>query len=127
MRGVYTMGRPVVHFEIGCKDNQETQDFYRGLFDWEIQAAGPAAIINTGSTEGIQGHITSLGHEPHQYVTVYVEVDDIPATLAQTTALGGKVLVPEIPIPTGTFAWISDPGGNVIGLVNSSKVKDKTV
>ncbi|MBK7090234.1 MAG: VOC family protein [bacterium] len=114
------MAHPVVHFEIGCKDGQQTQDFYSKLFDWKIAEMGPARMIDTGDKVGIQGHISSLGHEPHQYVTVYVQVEDINACLAKASQLGGKTLVPATPIPgMGEFAWLSDPGGNIIGLWTS--------
>jgi uncharacterized protein len=115
------MGQPVVHFEIGCKDIPRTQEFYAKLFDWSIQPAGPAAMIETGGTGGIQGHITALGHEPYNYVTVYVEVDDIPAYLAKAEQLGGKKLVGPIEIPTGSFAWMADPEGTTIGLFKPKK------
>ena len=72
-------------------------------------------MITTGGT-GIDGHITALGHEPHNYVTVYVQVDDIPAYLAKAAGLGGKKIVGPIDIPTGRFAWMSDPEGTLIGL-----------
>ncbi len=111
------MGKPVVHFEIGCRDSAATQAFYRELFDWQITAAGAAAVINTGGGAGIDGHITALGHEPHNYVTVYVQVDDLQAYLDKAKALGGKTLVPPVPIPTGKFAWMADPEGNLIGLL----------
>ena len=39
------MGRPVVHFEIGCRDSAKTQQFYKDMFDWSITQAGPAALI----------------------------------------------------------------------------------
>ena len=104
---------PVVHFEIGCRDLVKTKAFYGKLFEWDIAQSG---IINTGS-EGIGGHITSLGHEPNNYVTVYVQVDDMQASLKKAVDLGGKVLVPAISIPTGKFAWIADPEGNLIALL----------
>src|ERR1700722_20960026 len=50
------MPHPVVHFEIGCKDSKQTQEFYRSLFDWNITEAGPAAMINAGA--GPTGHIS---------------------------------------------------------------------
>jgi predicted enzyme related to lactoylglutathione lyase len=115
------MGQPVVHFEIGCKDSPKTQEFYGKLFDWKIQVAGPAAMIETGGTGGINGHITSLGHEPHNFVTVYVEVDDIAAYLAKAQELGGKKIVGPIDIPAGSFAWMADPEGTVIGLLKRKK------
>ena len=41
-----------------------------------------------------------------------VEVDDVQACLGNAASLGGKTLVPPVKIPTGTFAWFSDPEGN---------------
>lgn len=111
------MANPVVHFEIGCRDQAATSSFYSELFGWSINPAGPAAMISTGSEQGIPGHIVSLGHEPHHYTIFYVEVEDIIAALAKAEALGGKKIVGPIPIPTGTFAWFSDIDGNTIGLV----------
>lgn len=110
------MGNPAVHFEIGCRDLGKTQEYFAKLFDWDITPAGPAAMIDTGG-EGITGHITSLGHEPHHYVTVYVQVDDLQTYIDKAVALGGTMIVPPVPIPTGTFAWIGDPDGNIIGLM----------
>jgi uncharacterized protein len=111
------MPHPVVHFEIGCKDVAKTGKFFGDLFGWDIQTAGPAATINSGSPQGIPGHITALGHEPEHYTIFYVEVDDIRASLDKAVALGGKIVVPPIKIPTGTFAWFADPEGNTIGLL----------
>jgi len=110
------MSHPVVHFEIGCRDQVKTVAFFSELFGWKMQAAGPATMIDTGAGGGITGHITSLGHEPHQYTTFYVQVDDVQAFLNKAEALGGKTLLPPVEIPTGTFAWFADPGGNTIGL-----------
>lgn len=112
------MGQPVVHFEIGCRDSAATQAFYQKLFDWTIAAHGPAAMITTGSAMGIQGHINALGHEPHNYITFYVQVDDLQAYLTKAEKLGGLTLIPptEIPGGMGHFAWLKDPEGTVVGL-----------
>ena len=110
------MGQPVVHFEIGCRDRGKTGAFFCQLFGWKTQEAGPATMIDTGGSGGINGHITALGHEPHHYVTIYIQVDDVRAYLDKAQKLGGKTLVPPVEIPTGTFAWFADPDGNTIGL-----------
>lgn len=113
------MGRPVVHFEIGCRDSARTQQFYSKLFDWKIEQFGPAAMIDTGGGTGnnINGHITALGHEPHNYTTFYVQVDDLQAYLKKAATLGGKTIVPPTPVPgMGEFAWMGDPDGNIVGL-----------
>lgn len=109
------MGRPVVHFEIGCRDSKKSQEFYSKMFDWKTEAVGPAVMIGPELT-GIGGHITSLGHEPHQYTIFYVDVEDVAAYLKKAESLGGKTLVPPVSIPTGTFAWMQDPEGNTVGL-----------
>jgi uncharacterized protein len=110
------MGQPVVHFEIGCRDSGKTSAFFSGMFGWDMQAAGPATMIQTGAESGIQGHISALGHEPHHYTIFYVQVDDVQKYLEKAASLGGKTLVPPVEIPTGIFAWFADLEGNTIGL-----------
>jgi uncharacterized protein len=109
------MGQPVVHFEIGCRDSAKTQEFYKEMFDWKFEAFGPAAMIGA-ETGGIGGHISVLGHEPHNYTIFYVAVEDVAAALKKAETLGGKTLVPPVDIPSGTFAWMRDPEGNTVGL-----------
>jgi hypothetical protein len=109
------MSHPVVHFEIGCKDKEATSAFYSAVFEWEIDA-DPMGAIDTGSADGIQGHIAALGHEPHQFTHFYVETNDVEQTLAKVEQLGGKTVVPPVPLPSGTFAWFADPEGNIVGL-----------
>ncbi len=110
---------PVVHFEIGCRDLAKTDRFFAELFGWQMQTSGPASMIDAQGHSGIPGHITALNHEPHHYTMFYVEVEDVQAYLDKAVALGGKVLVPPIKIPTGTFAWFADLDGNTIGLLKS--------
>jgi predicted enzyme related to lactoylglutathione lyase len=111
------MSKPVVHFEIGCADTAKANAFYGPLFGWSTAQMGPALMIQTGAKEGIQGHFTALGHEPHHYTIFYVQVDDIAEHLTKAEALGGKVVVPKVDIPNyGSFAWLGDPDGNVVGL-----------
>lgn len=111
------MGQPIVHFEIGCRDRGKTGAFFARLFNWQITDAGPVSTIDTGN--GISGHINAMGHEPHHYVTVYVQVDDVQAYLTKAEALGGKTLIPPMEIPTGFFAWFADPDGNIVGLLQT--------
>jgi predicted enzyme related to lactoylglutathione lyase len=111
----FCMANPVVHFEIGCRDRAQASAFYSELFDWQIADAGPASMV-AAAEGGITGHMTSLGHEPFHYTIFYVQVDDVQAYLDRAAALGAKTVVPPVTIPTGTFAWLSDPDGNTVGL-----------
>ena len=112
------MPSPVVHFEIGSPNAAESAEFYRAVFDWQFADIGPARLVTGGHEGGISGMLNALGHPPHTYVMVYVQVDDIEAALARVAQAGGKTLVPPQPLPDGRrFAWIADPAGNTIGLL----------
>lgn len=112
-----TKPAPVVHFEIGCKDTAKTAKFYGDLLGWKFESFGPSHMTQAGTPEGIGGHIHSLGHPPHNYITVYALVDDLEASLKQAEALGGKTIVPPQEVPgMGHFAWIADPEGTCFGL-----------
>jgi predicted enzyme related to lactoylglutathione lyase len=110
------MAAPVVHFEIGVADIEKAKKFYGPLLGWEFQSYGNAAMV-APTAPGIGGHINSLGHTPHQYVTFYAQVPDLKATIEHAVKLGGKQIVPPMEVPgMGHFAWIQDPEGNCIGL-----------
>jgi hypothetical protein len=51
-----------------------------------------------------------------------VQVDDLQAYLDKANQLGGKTLVPPVEIPgQGSFAWLADLDGNIIGLWKPKK------
>ncbi len=112
------MANPVVHFEIGCKNRPETQAFYSDLFGWKMEDYDDAAMITPEEgEEGISGHISALGHEPHNYTVVYVQVEDLEACIAKAEELGGASVVPPTEVPgMGHFAWIADNEGTCVGL-----------
>lgn len=109
---------PVVHFEIGCPDMAAATEFYQKTFGWEMVAGPRSTQINTLSEKGIQGHMTSLGHEPHNYINIYIEVEDIDATLNEIETNGGSRIVGPIDIDDGMqFAWFKDVAGNTVALI----------
>jgi uncharacterized protein len=109
------MTNQICHFEIGCRDRGRTAEFYSQMFEWSIRADPNAAHIQTGGEVG--GHISALGHEPHNYTIFYVMVDDVSEALARAVSLGGKKLVGPVPLPNETtFGWFADPEGNTVGV-----------
>lgn len=110
-------GHPVVQFEIGCPDADVSRRFFEAVFGWSASEYGPVAFrLDTGSRRGIQGFTTALGHEPHSYVNLYIETDDIASTIRRIEEHGGSVVVPENRAPGGRFCWFRDPSGNVLAL-----------
>jgi uncharacterized protein len=110
------MGRPVVYFEIGCRDRAAGTAFYRDLFGWEVTEGTLSSALATGEG-GIDGHLAALGHEPHTYTIFYVDVADLDVAIERAVTLGGELLVGPAPIADGRFAWIADPQGNTVGLI----------
>jgi uncharacterized protein len=113
------MGDPVVHFEIGVKDEAAANKFYGALFGWKINADNPAnyGMVDTDSGgEGVGGGIAKPP-EGGPYTTFYVNVSDVQAKLDEAAKLGAKTVMPPMQIPDGPeIAMFSDPDGNVIGL-----------
>ncbi len=113
------MAHTVSWFEIIGKDGPKLREFYGHLFDWQFEEAPGMdyGMIHAGSG-GIGGGIGSLHGTGESYVTVYVEVPDINASLEQAEKLGGKTIVPRTVIPDQvTFAMFSDPEGHLVGLM----------
>lgn len=117
---------PVVHFEIIGKDGKKLQEFYSKLFDWQIDANNPMNYglvqpAGNGTEAGkgsIGGGVSASEAGMPGYVTVYVQVSDLAATLKKVESMGGKTIVPPTEIPNMvTFALFSDPEGNTVGLV----------
>ncbi|HEY4928410.1 MAG TPA: VOC family protein [Acidimicrobiales bacterium] len=109
--------RPIVHWEIVARDPAIQADFYGQLFHWDITDGAfrqvPAGI--GGPEPGPAGHIRE-GVEAG--VVLYVQVGDLSATLVRARELGGQVTSDPFDLPDGpTVAFITDPEGNAVGLV----------
>jgi predicted enzyme related to lactoylglutathione lyase len=109
--------RPVVHWEIVANDPDRQAAFYGELFNWDI-GAGPLMDVPPGlggPEPGPAGHIRA-GDAPS--VTLYVQVRDLRASVQRAEELGATVAVEPFDIPDGpTVAFVTDPEGNALGLV----------
>jgi predicted enzyme related to lactoylglutathione lyase len=113
------MGNPVVHFQIGAKNDQAAAEFYSKLFGWTATPVPsmPYQTIQTTSKIGIQGGIAKVESDTDAVVTFYVEVPDVAAALEQAAALGAKVIQPAVQVmPTLTLGMFLDLEGRAIGL-----------
>lgn len=115
------MASPVVHWEIGAADAAKLGTFYQELFGWQITPAGPEYSLVAGADGGIGGGILQVsGHVP-PYLTFYVQVDELEATLRHALGLGaGDVVPPTTMTGIGRFAMIEDLEGHPIGLLEAA-------
>jgi predicted enzyme related to lactoylglutathione lyase len=109
--------RPVVHWEIQALDADKMAAFYGTLFNWDIGEGRVKTIpAGIGAPEPtINGHIR--GSDASR-VALYIQVLKLEDTMAKATELGGSVVRERFQIATGPhMAWIDDPEGNRIVLV----------
>lgn len=121
------MAYPVTHFEINAQDAPATQQFYRDLFGWGIDADNPDkyGVIDTKNKgTGINGGI-GASQEGRSWVTFYVECDDPAATLAKVERLGGRRVTEPMMSMNVTYALFADPEGNVIGLAKMDRSREQ--
>ena len=112
-------GNPVGWFEIMGKDAAKTQKFYADLFGWSVDANNPQNYGMVQSADnGIGGGLGgSMDGKPS--VTVYVDVDDVQATLDKAANMGGTIVMPPMDVEGQNLkiAQFKDPDGNVIGIM----------
>jgi len=111
------MSNPIVHAEIRSSDPDATRAFFGALFGWNFpEGAVPGyTYVDSGVPDALPAGISPLqGGDP--LVTFFVGVEDIDATIAEVTRLGGGVVQEPMRVPGVAFALIADPAGQVIGL-----------
>lgn len=112
------MSNAVVHFEIGAENASKLREFYTTLFGWQFDTTDPSYGVVDQTDGGIGGGIMQIRENMPPYVTVYVAVDDLPATLTRIKELGGAEVLGPTAIPTvGEFALFRDPEEHLVGLL----------
>lgn len=116
------MANRIGWFEIIGGDASRLHSFYTGLFGWGINANNEMQYgLVSDQDAGIGG---GIGPDPEGgpgYVTFYVGVDDINASMARAEQLGGKTIMPPTELPDFgvTFALFADPEGHIVGLTQN--------
>ena len=112
------MAAPIVWFEVLGQDADNLRGFFGELFNWQFDTNNP---MNYGmvakEADSIPGGVGSTPEGPG-WTTFYVGVEDVDATIAQATRMGGKVLMPPVAMPDGRIAVIADPEGHPVGLAD---------
>ena len=106
----------VVWFEVAGQDADNLQQFYGELFGWSFRKDGPPGY---GIVDGTEGSIPGgVGAMPGgaSWTTFYVEVEDVPASLAAAEARGGQVLMPATTMPNMVLGVFADPEGHPVGV-----------
>ncbi len=125
------MTHDVVWWEIETPDPAGAQAFYGALFGWTFEAAfdGPGSelgrdywlVRREGASIGGLQHAGAGQPPPGAGVRLYVQVDDLEATVARAVELGATVERGRTPLGGDDFwfANVLDPQGISLGLWTS--------
>jgi predicted enzyme related to lactoylglutathione lyase len=114
----------VIHFEVPTSDSAASVKFYENVLGWKITRwEGPMEyyLVETGpeGEPGINGGLGGAANEFKGTVNT-VGVDDIDAVLKLVIENGGQIVMPRDEIPgVGLLAYVREPGGAVIGIIQS--------
>ena len=105
--------------ELATPDMDGSAGFYRELFGWKVEPFEgmemPYMAIQTAAGTGNGGIRAATETEP-TYWLVYFGTDDIEATMAKATDLGGTKLLGPMDIGVGKIGVVQDPQGAVFAL-----------
>ena len=124
----------VTHFEIPTDDKAKSKEFYSEVFAWQIAdvpvqmggGTGSYTVATTAETDpttqlptepgAINGAIVDReGRITAPVITV--TVDSVEDCLQKVTSAGGEIIEGRHEIENmGSYAYVADPAGNVIGL-----------
>jgi predicted enzyme related to lactoylglutathione lyase len=120
------MGR-VVHFEIPFDDADRARNFYRDVFDWQIQPMPEMnyTMVSTGPTsdEGMPSEPGYIGggmmqrEAPVNSPVLTLGVDDIDSAIIAIEKNGGSAVGEKLAVgEMGFAAYFKDSEGNLMGL-----------
>lgn len=120
----------VVHFEIHATNPQALIRFYSGLLGWKFTPTEGVEywLIETGPPEepGIDGGLVRRpvpGPADSPVLGAYpctVSVESVDEALRRARELGGEEALPKMAVTgVGWLAYIKDPDGNTLGLLQT--------
>lgn len=117
----------VIHFEIPADNVKRAEEFYTKAFGWTMRHMPDfeyTMVSTTPSDEmgmprqpgSINGGMPKRGMGV-DHTVVTIRVDSIESSLQKIENLGGKTVVPKMPVgDMGFTAYFKDTEGNVVGL-----------
>ena len=105
--------------ELATPDMDGSAGFYRELLEWKVdpmEGMGMPYMVITTAAGTSNGGIRAAAETEPTYWLVYFGTDDIDATTAKATELGGTALLGPMDIGVGKIGVVQDPQGAVFGL-----------
>ena len=113
------MNPAVVRWQIVTPQAEESAEFYKKLFGWTVNRDNSLGFreLKTGSERGIDGGVWPAPPGAPSFVQLFIEVEDVDASIVAAAALGATTIVPRSMLPDGDeMAVLRDPTGVTFGL-----------
>jgi predicted enzyme related to lactoylglutathione lyase len=113
------MPNPVIRWQVLSPEAERVTEFYQKLFSWKATKANALGYreLRTGVSFSIDGGVWPAPPESNTFVQLFIEVEDVDASIVKAEALGAKILVPKSVLPDGdTMAILQDPTGMSFGI-----------
>ncbi|WP_195575533.1 VOC family protein [Paenibacillus sp. 1001270B_150601_E10] len=117
------MGK-VVLFELNSQDPERAAAFYSSVFGWKIAEPNWGYYpVTTGDAQalGIHGGISKGPQDFPHGTRIQIEVDNIEETIQQCVEQGAQILRDTMEFDDFYLAYLVDPVGIGIGLIQYKK------
>ncbi|MGE5123467.1 MAG: VOC family protein, partial [Acidobacteriaceae bacterium] len=86
-------GHKIIHVELSARDRKALGKFYADVFGWELQHLDEMEYTTFKAGDGVGGGFNPVNEQnPAGTVTVYIQTDNVTATLDEIQKAGGTIL-----------------------------------
>ena len=113
----------VIGFQITAKNKDLLNNFYANSFGWGLSPGSHEHVTNLNSgNRNLDGSILWRGEYIPDYVSLFIESDDLEATISTVVKNGGTLIRPIFHQANGDhLAVVADPEGHVLTLIKKVK------
>jgi len=123
----------VVHFEITYDDKERCTDFYKKVFEWQLQDIPDMNYTMARTVDiddknmpkepgAINGGMYKRDDKLSKSPVIVINVDSVDDHIKRVEQSGGKVVRPRVQVgDMGFYAQVSDTEDNIIGIWENIK------
>ena len=109
-------GHPVLFWELASHDGDQSADFFREVFDWDVRFDQDLGFYRAPAGEASKhfsgGYIFTLKEARLPFLTIYILVDDIEAKAQLVEENGGHIIEPPHDLGGGYMICLfNEPSG----------------
>lgn len=119
---------PVVFWELASYDMEKSTQFFRKVFDWQIEfneKQGFYIVPECGIVDApIDGGIFTLKRAKLPFLTIYIQVEDIFQKAVLVEENGGLIIEKPFELPSGSkICLFNEPSGVTFAMIETKAGK----